>query len=512
MDLRPVQGLRDDQRRLPHVTAEGAADITSNSIPQPGDPSDGQSHRRPVRNATIAVSLVLLFLISLRIGWGWYAHRQIQQIIALAHRQHEPASVEDLAAQASPSPTGAAAVYTSAMTHLKLSTPRWTGPKSYVSLPAPDDATGNKMAGDVARNAALLAQLRAARDLPTGFWGPPLAHPVRSAFMLRFSGIFPLSNLLAWQLCLNHVKGNDDEALETAQDWLKYGQVIDARAGLGGLRWSALAIQRDALEALRAIAPSLRISENSSEGSISRQQVRGLIEKLLDEREVQEGGARAWFFMRVVALDEAQPDEVDAHAGNALLGRLLQPAFDLRAARDARRANAFATAASWPNWPEAQSHLPAEVEQVEPWLQSAARAQVDYDRLDPSQISEQFHVLTERRATATILAMRLYAEDHDGQYPQALSQLVPKYLPDLPLDPMAAHNRPMLYQMPQGQRATVFLYSVGNNGIDDGGPAAHVPVRDLGDGLWVQADVIFAVPPTSTQIALPSTRQAQDHT
>ena len=504
MDLRPVQGLRDDQRRLPHVTAEGA-NLSADSTPQPSGSSETGSHRRPLRNATIAVSLILLFLVILRFSWGWYAHRQIQQIIALAHRQHEPATVEDLVAQASPSPTGAAAVYTSAMSNLKLSTPRWTGPKSYLALPAPDDATGKKMAGDVARNAALLANLRSARDLPSGFWGPPLVHPVRSAFMLRFSGIFQLSNLLAWQLCLDHVKGNDDEAIETAQDWLKYGQVIDARAGLGGLRWSALAIQRDALEALRAIAPSLRISENSSDGScsISRQQVQGLIEKLLDEREVQEGGARAWFFMRVVALDEAQPDEVDLHAGNALLGRLLQPAFDLRAARDARRANAFATAASWPNWPGAQKHLPGEVEQVEPWLQSAARAQVDYDRLDPSQISEQFHVLTERRATATILAMRLYAADHDGQYPQSLNQLVPKYLPDLPIDPMAANGRPLAYQMPKGPRATVFLYSVGSNGIDEGGLAAGIPVRDIGDGLWAQADVVFAMPPCLPQPASP---------
>ena len=172
MDLRPVQGLRDDQRRLPHVTAEGA-NLSADSTPQPSGSSETGSHRRPLRNATIAVSLILLFLVILRFSWGWYAHRQIQQIIALAHRQHEPATVEDLVAQASPSPTGAAAVYTSAMSNLKLSTPRWTGPKSYLALPAPDDATGKKMAGDVARNAALLANLRSARDLPTGFWGPP---------------------------------------------------------------------------------------------------------------------------------------------------------------------------------------------------------------------------------------------------------------------------------------------------------------------------------------------------
>ena len=508
MDLRPVQGLRDDQRRLPHVTAEGSADISASPKPDPQKLSEVWSHPRPKR-AAIILFLVLLFLVLLRFSWGWYAHRQIDQIIVQAHLQHQPITVEDLAAQVGPSPSGAAAAFTRATVNLKLTSPRWAHPKSYLTLPAPDDVTGNKMLGDVARNAALLAQLRAARSLPTGSWGPPPVHPIKSALIMRFFGIYQLSDLLAWDLCLDHVKGNDAEALETAQDWLKYSQVIDARSDIGGLRWSAIGIQRDALQALRAIAPSLRISERSSNNSASRQQVQAIIRNLLDEREVQEGGARPWLYLRVVSLDEAEPDEVDAHAGGALLGRLLQPAFDLRAARDARRSESFIMAASAPDWPMARSMLIPGEKEVEPWLQSAARVQIDYNRLDPSLVQEQFHVLTERRATATVLAMRLYTDDHDGQYPRSLNQLVPKYLPAVPIDPMVADGRPLLYQMPKGERATVFLYSVGNNGTDDGGPAAGIPVRDINEGLWMQADAAFAIGPSSPQVALPSTRQTQ---
>jgi len=492
------------------VTAEGSADISPSPKPDPQRLSEAWSHPRAKRAAVIFL-LVSLFLVLLRLSWGWYAHWQIHQIIAQAHRLREPVTVDDLAAQVGSAPSGAAAAFTRATVNLKLTSPRWAHPKSYLTLPAPDDVTGNKMLGDVARNAALLGQLRAARSLPTGSWGPPPVHPLKSALIMRFFGIYQLSDLLAWELCLDHVKGNDAEALETAQDWLKYAQVIDARSDIGGLRWSAIGIQRDALQALRAIAPCLRISQSSSNSSASRQQVQTIIKNLLDERAVREGGARPWLYLRIVALDEAERDEVDAHAGGALLGRLLQPAFDLRAARDARRSESFILAASASDWPKALSMLIPGQKEVEPWLQSAARVQIDYNRLDPSLVQEQFHVLTERRATAAVLAMRLYADDHDGQYPKSLSQLVPKYLPAVPLDPMAADGKPLAYQMPEGERATVFLYSVGNNGTDEGGPAAGIPVRDINEGLWMQVDAAFGIAASSPQIALPSTRQTQDH-
>src|SRR5205823_13641584 len=46
-----------------------------------------------------------------------------------------------------------------------------------------------------------------------------------------------------------------------------------------------------------------------------------------------------------------------------------------------------------------------------------------------------FRVIANRRAAAILLALRLYALDHDGRLPEALEELVPKYLPQLPADP-----------------------------------------------------------------------------
>lgn len=492
MDLRPVQGLRDDQRRLPHVTA-GAADTPGGASPEPQALTPPSARSAFVRWGRL-LSVVLLLLVLLRVWWGWYAHRQIQQIIAEAHQHHEPASPDDLAAQVPPSPTGASAVYSSAMVTFRPSTGQWGSPKSYVALPTSNDTVGNLLAGDVARNVTLLARLRAARSLPTGSWGAQPAHPLRFALRARFFGVFQISDLLAWEFCLDHLQGNDAEALETAQDWLKFSQVIDARAGIGGLRWSVLSIQRDALKGLRAIAPELRISQAASDRSAqaaSRSQVRGLIEILLDERELREGGARPWIFLRAVALDEAADDVVDTHAGNALLGRVLQPAFDLRAARDAHRAESYIRASAAPNWPVASGMLSFSKEAVEPFLQSAAHALVEPIGFDPTLVEEQFHVMAQRRVTATMLALRLYAANHDGQYPASLNQLVPEYLPAVPIDPMDADGNPLGFVTPAGSRGTVYLLSRRGTigGVPDEG------LRGAGAQPWMLGNAAFEMAP-----------------
>ena len=64
----------------------------------------------------------------------------------------------------------------------------------------------------------------------------------------------------------------------------------------------------------------------------------------------------------------------------------------------------------------------------------------------------------------------LYELDR-GRRPRELVELVPDYLPTVPLDPMAADDRPMSY-LPNAKQP--ILYSVGENRTDDGG----VDIRD----------------------------------
>jgi hypothetical protein len=82
------------------------------------------------------------------------------------------------------------------------------------------------------------------------------------------------------------------------------------------------------------------------------------------------------------------------------------------------------------------------------------------------RLQAHFHAIAEQRLTATALAIRLYGLEHDGRVPADLEDLVPDYLATLPLDPMAAGGRRLrLVSSPTDP----LLYSVGDDGTDDGG-------------------------------------------
>ena len=53
-----------------------------------------------------------------------------------------------------------------------------------------------------------------------------------------------------------------------------------------------------------------------------------------------------------------------------------------------------------------------------------------YDRF----IAQHYKGKADTRMTATVLALRLYAADHGGRYPEKLDELVPRYLPSVPAD------------------------------------------------------------------------------
>ena len=82
-----------------------------------------------------------------------------------------------------------------------------------------------------------------------------------------------------------------------------------------------------------------------------------------------------------------------------------------------------------------------------------------------------------QRVTMTALALRLYRKEN-GRYPENLQQLVPKYLPSVPIDPY--DGKPLRYRkLQKGFR----VWSVGGNRKDDGG----VKVRDW----WRKGDLVL---------------------
>jgi len=86
------------------------------------------------------------------------------------------------------------------------------------------------------------------------------------------------------------------------------------------------------------------------------------------------------------------------------------------------------------------------------------------------------------RATAAALAAERYRLEH-GTWPTSWEQLMPKYLATVPIDPFT--SKPLFLKvLPDG----LVIYSVGSNGIDDGGSIARTavnePTLDIGFRLW----------------------------
>ena len=92
-------------------------------------------------------------------------------------------------------------------------------------------------------------------------------------------------------------------------------------------------------------------------------------------------------------------------------------------------------------------------------------------------------VARERLLTAE-LALRCYRSEQ-GRAPTALEQLVPKYLQRAPSDPFSGH--PLVYR-PQG--ANWLLYSVGEDGVDDGGQSVSRSVS----GTVTRGDIFYDSP------------------
>lgn len=84
-----------------------------------------------------------------------------------------------------------------------------------------------------------------------------------------------------------------------------------------------------------------------------------------------------------------------------------------------------------------------------------------------------------QRIARTAIALRIYRREN-GHYPETLNELVPKYLPNLPVDPF--DGKPLRYKRLQHGFK---IWSVGENMRDDGGVEVKgVRQREKGDIVW----------------------------
>jgi len=258
-----------------------------------------------------------------------------------------------------------------------------------------------------------------------------------------------------------------------------------------------------ACDTARTIAPDLRIG-SASDGSArpaQSKQVRQLIADLLDDRPLREGQVLAFRTERMMEVDTVMqmaagkipaimpPGGINSNrntGAQGAIGTLLAPQFYADGRFMLEYTSAVLQAARAPDLPTSRARM-----NVLPDLnRQRGAAHLMLSILLPAfgrAIEQDFRILTDSRLTALMLACRLYAIDHGGKFPDMLDDLVPDYIPTIPADPFSTGS-PLRYR----PGLDPVVYSVGDNGADDGGSERVV---EKGPGAqankWAQADYVI---------------------
>jgi hypothetical protein len=99
-----------------------------------------------------------------------------------------------------------------------------------------------------------------------------------------------------------------------------------------------------------------------------------------------------------------------------------------------------------------------------------------------------------RELTISAVALKRYQLRH-GQYPTELSALVPEFLAAVPRDPV--DGQPLRYHLKAD--GTFLLYSVGEDGVDNGGDAAS-PVKSDTFGWQKGRDMVWPCPASAEEL------------
>jgi hypothetical protein len=422
----------------------------------------------------------LLALLGLRLLWGHVAEARLQAKIAEYRAAGEPVLVEDFAHPPIPDAENGAYFLQRAGAAMSSGLER-----DDVILGLRDGTLG----ADDARafleaHAEPLRLVHEARARTAADWGVSLTSPVIGTLLPALAPQRALAKATCIAAHYEHALGDDAATLESLRDAMSIGRHLSAPQQflLGSLvRFGVDAL---AVYALEEITPSLRVGgdADTADPRATRARVIEFMQQLLDVAPLAESWKSAMQCERMSQLDAVRwmsgarggmrvlaglPAPAPAIAVGSGISLMVAPAWNLDALRVMKRCGDFARAATQESWPAAQSSLSPDPERVA--QDGAAEVAWMFSRiLAPSfedGLRQMYADVALRRFAATALAIRLYELDH-GQRPAALAELVPAYLPAVPLDPFDPNDGPLRY-LPEAP--SPLLYSVGRNGVDEGG-------------------------------------------
>jgi hypothetical protein len=484
--------------------------------------SDTNQPRRPLRKGRLILLILLALVLLLVLGHHLWTNHQRSRLMAAIQQYREagePVLPEDFAPPATEDPDNPVREWRAAAAALKPLDPKLQHRADWRSLSVPlTEAEDNFLVQLLdGQQEALSHAETASRMSGRPDWSVHFVSPTLEAMLPNLGPERALANMLKWAALHAHYHADDALAVDRLLQIMALGRAMQHRPALVG-HLVAIGIEALACDTACTIGPELRVG--SPTGVSTRparpQQVRKLIAELLDDHPLREGQILAFRTERMMELDMAMqmasgnvtpvtpPSNRNANGSTGkqgVIGALLSPQFygDARFMLD--YTSGVLKAAQAPDFPTSRTRMSALPDVSRKRGLSHLMISILVPAFDRA-IEQDFRILTDSRLTALSLACRMYAIDHGGDFPTMLDDLVPDYLPSIPADPFATGS-PLRYR--SGSNAVV--YSVGENGIDDGGSEQPINERRQ-DDRFGELDIVThltlqrrAAPPEDTEDA-----------
>jgi len=461
--------------------------------------------RRRWRWAAFVALLALVALAAGYLTWSKRAEQRLDEYVAELRRQGEPVEVGELNHRPIPSEDDAAIDLFAAAAALDKKGEAFDAYNKMEldgPLSAADRATIVKL---VEGERDVLEKIRGARGKNDADWRVHYQSPALSTLLPHLNDQRSLANVSRAASTYERLRGNDAEALEYLRDVLAIADASDAQPVMIG-HLVAAGVRAVATHEIGAMAPGLTIRDGKgANGAATSDQVRGTIRALLDETRSEAGFRQGLRGERVLQLDTSRmladrKLDLNTVMGTTSGGRagfgappmprgmILTDAL-IMARQTTDLLKAYDASPDYQAFKLNAPPVPAAVRNNPKLHLLVAILMPAYDRF----VIQQYRGKADRRLAAVSLALRLYAADHAGKYPAKLDELVPQYLPAIPKDPFAAGDKPLGYSTSDPSAPVV--YSVGENGTDEGGSQTPINPRRAKPGRWEAADAVLAMKP-----------------
>ncbi|MCP4246145.1 MAG: hypothetical protein GY778_03765 [bacterium] len=489
----------------------------------PSQPPPIPPRYRWLKRLAVSGVCLLVALVGLRLWWGYEANRRLQRQLDQYRSAGELVTAADFdrMLDAVPKADNAAVLLEEAITRMRdISVSGVTLVQAVGDLSKLKEQTAFQT-GLYQALAPVLRIVRAAGSRPVVAWSQRLGSGLAGFSPGPWSDRRNLGKVLWFAAFFQFQHGDHAAAVETLQDVLFLSEAVAAHPALIS-NLNAWSNQRRNFDLVERFGARIAFPDNHepSDGPTcraTRGQVRKLIETLLDDSKSRAALTQAFYGERAYEIDFIDfADRMVRQAG--LLSHscraITRPLEVLRTVRSTKLRTKTAEAAASADCPGALAALgdgPKTDPSNEPfvdWLSRAALGMRVSGSLESSRrcIVLHFRNLARRRMAAIALAIRMYQLDN-GRRPAKLSQLVPDYLPSVPVDPFAAAGASIRYR-PDTDHPV--LYSVDHNGVDNGGlPRFHQGRRTDED----RTDDVFYLdgkPDRVDDAGTPSTQAADD--